>query len=143
MSFSLEIFVSKKLVADNLVPTWPQIVTVREKEQNIKKRQKNNHDARHGAKVLQLLEPQDKVCIPDRKESGMIREKVEIPRSYIVETPTGSVRRNRRHLIEVPVNSSHGKQDSTVETERSENSTGHYTRSGRLFVPPQRLKIKH
>ena len=135
-----------KLVADNLVPTWPQIVTVREKEQNINKRQKNNHDARHGAKVLQLLEPQDKVWIPDRKESGMIREKVEIPRSYIAETPTGSVRRNRRHLIEVPVNSSHGKQETkepTVETERSENSTDHYTRLGRLFVPPQRLKIKH
>ena len=82
----------------------------------------------------------------DRKESGTIREKLETPRSYIVETPTGSVRRNRRHLIEVPVNNNHGKQESiepTVETERSENNTGYYTRSGRLSVPPQRLEIRY
>ena len=134
------------LVADNLVPTWPYIVTVREREENIKKRQKSNHDARHDAKTLEQLEPQDKVWIPDRKESGTIREKLETPRSYIVETPTGSVRRNRRHLIEVPVNNNHGKQVSiepTVETERSENNTGYYTRSGRLSVPSQRLEIKY
>ena len=134
------------LVADNLVPTWPYIVTVREREENIKKRQKNNHDARHDAKTLEQLEPRDKVWIPDRKESGTIREKLETLRSYIVETPTGSVRRNRRHLIEVPVNNNHGKQESiepTVETERSENNTGYYTRSGRLSVPPQRLEIKY
>ena len=122
-------------------------MTVREREKNIKKRQKNNYDVRRGVKTLQHLEHGDKVWIPDRKESGTIEKKLNMPRSYIVETPTGTVRRNRRHLIEIPTKSSHGKQQETTQptadAERSENNTGYYTRSGRFSVPPDRLEIRH
>ena len=144
--FGRKIQTTLPLIPQNLVPTWPYIVTVREREENIKKRQKNNYDARHGVKILQNLEPKDKVWIPDRKESGTIENKLNMPRSYIVETPTGMVRRNRRHLIEVPTNNCHGKQEtieSTADTERSDNNTGYYTRSGRLSVPPERLEMRH
>ena len=72
------------------------------KEELIKKRQKSNHDSHHGAKMLQQLEPDGKVWITDRKEPGRIIQKAQTPRSYIVETPSTTVRRNRRHLIEVP-----------------------------------------
>ena len=145
--FGRKIQTTLPLISESLVPTWPYIVTVREREENIKKRQKNNYDVRRGVKTLQHLEPGDKVWIPDRKELGMIEKKLNMPRSYIVETQTGTVRRNRRHLIEIPTKSSHGKQQETTEptadAERSENNTGYYTRSGRLSVPPERLEIRH
>ena len=142
--FGRKIQTTLPLISESLVPTWPYIVTVREREENIKKRQKNNYDVRRGVKTLQHLESGDKVWIPDHKESGTIEKKLNMPRSYIVETPTGTVRRN---LIEIPTKSSHGKQQETTEftadAERSENNTGYYTRSGRLSVPPERLEIRH
>ena len=124
------------------------MTTVREKEDRIKKRQKNNHDSHHRTKTLQPPEPDCDVWIPDRKKTGTIIEKAETPPSYVVETPSTIIRRNRRHLIRVPPkNTSIKQQETTKPTEhsepaiRAENNGGYYTRSGRLSIPPERLTV--
>jgi transposase InsO family protein len=117
-----------------LVPTLPYLVAVREREERIKKRQK---------KTLKQLEPDCPVWIRDRKESGTIIKKFETPRSYVVKTPTTTVRQNRRHLIEDPSKNSREEQQETTSTTSGtavpENNPGYYTRSGRLSAPPDRL----
>ena len=94
-------------------------------------------------KTLQQLEPDYPVWIPDRKESGIIIKKFETPRLYVVKTPTTTVRRNRRHLIEDPSKDSREEPQETTSTTSGiavpENNPGYYTRSGRLSAPPDIL----
>ncbi|CAB3981206.1 Transposon Ty3-G Gag-Pol poly [Paramuricea clavata] len=118
--FGRKIQTTLPVVSQHLVPTWPYLVAVREKEERIKKRQKKN-----------------------RKESGTIINKFETPSSYVVKTPTTTVRRYRRHLIEDPSkNTCEEPQEATSTTSGTavpENNPGYYTRSSRLSAPPDRL----
>ena len=50
--------------------------------------------------------------VPDRQASGRVVEETS-PRSYVVQTPDGEFRRNRRHLISTP------EQDTETSTEES------------------------
>lgn len=68
---------------------------VKEKEQ--RRKQKEYFDHHHGVKELPLLEPGDLVWVSDRQETGAVGEQVG-PRSYDIETPSGSFRRNRSNL---------------------------------------------
>ena len=70
-------------------------------------------------------------------------------RSYLVETPHGMYRRNRRDLIVVPNSETESTRspmstetgDATVQPDRNDNSTVVWTRmsSGRISKPPNRL----
>ena len=74
----------------------------RERDAIWKERQKNNYDRQHGTKPLQELLPKETVMIKlDNEKRWQQPAKVVekcAPRSYIVQTPTGMLRRNRRHL---------------------------------------------
>ena len=37
--------------------------------------------------------------ITSHDQPGTVIEKAEVPRSYIIETPTKDIRRNREHLV--------------------------------------------
>uniref|UniRef100_A0A0K2V0G6 RETRotransposonlike family member (Retr1)like [Saccoglossus kowalevskii] n=1 Tax=Lepeophtheirus salmonis TaxID=72036 RepID=A0A0K2V0G6_LEPSM len=63
-------------------------------EENKKTGEKINFDRRHAAKPLITLQKRDEVVIPDRRQSGIVIRN-STPRSYIIETDTGSYRRNR------------------------------------------------
>nr|XP_040578314.1 uncharacterized protein K02A2.6-like [Lepeophtheirus salmonis] len=70
-------------------------------EENKKTAQKINFDRRHAAKPLITLQKGDEVVIPDRRQSGIVIGN-STPRSYIIETDTGSYKRNRAHLNKMP-----------------------------------------
>ena len=82
-------------------PKVPDQTLVRAREEEIKRNLKRNYDRRYGVRELPELNPGDAVWIPDRKEEGMVQEEVA-PRSYRVNTPEGTVRRNRRVLVRMP-----------------------------------------
>jgi hypothetical protein len=68
-----------------------------------KERYKSCYDRRHNAHPLAELKPGDSVRIKTDKEKlwrtqGTVQEADPKSRSYIVETPRGSYRRNRRYL---------------------------------------------
>ena len=48
---------------------------------------------------------------------GNITSKTNTPRSYIINTPGGTVRRNQRHLIAVPKTSTHGSENNPCDDE--------------------------
>lgn len=75
-----------------------------EKRQKDKLKQKRNYD--RGSKELSKLEPNDRVKLHNGKHWGLEARVLQnvAPRSYEVQTQEGTTyRRNRRHLLKVPV----------------------------------------
>ena len=75
---------------------------LRERDASWKLRQKSNYDRRNGVKPLPDLQSNEPVMIKlDNQKDWQLPAKVVEkcgPRSYKVQTPTGQLRRNRRHL---------------------------------------------
>ena len=71
-----------------------------QKDKEAKQRQKWNFNAHHGARLLPTLLTGDKVWVTDRKEKGIVMEEI-FPRSYVVNTHSGTFRRNRKCLVYV------------------------------------------
>ena len=77
-------------------PQLPTQTDLRERDQKLKKSQKENFDQRHRVRNLKPLTPEEKIWITDRKESGTVISKV-LNRSYEIEAKGGRYRRNRKH----------------------------------------------
>lgn len=79
----------------------------RTKDQKLKQKQKERYDRRHGVRNLPEIERGETVLVKTDLEKGWrtparVLEKVA-PRSYMVRTEShGDLRRNRRHLQQVP-----------------------------------------
>ena len=84
----------------------------------MRERLKKNFDSHHKASSLKPLDLG--VCVPDMSPEGKIITK-RVPYSYITETPSGTFRRNRQHIILMPANSS-GEASTNKSEETSENS---------------------
>jgi len=89
----------------------------------------------------------DLVWIPDRNTSGTVVQ-LTATGSYQVSIPTGSIRRNRRHLTLLPEQDPPTQEHAQEENTPQETSTGladnpgdgvTITRSGQVSVPPTRL----
>ncbi|KAH7932015.1 hypothetical protein HPB52_025003 [Rhipicephalus sanguineus] len=68
-------------------------------EQGIKQRQERNYNRRRGVRRLPVLNPGQQVWIKDLKRRGAVLRQADSPRSYWIQCETGTVRRNRRHLV--------------------------------------------
>jgi len=80
-----------------LQPSIPDTAVLTQRVMAYREKQKEQFDRRHRANSLDPLEPGDTVWIPDRGASGVVVDQAA-PRSYNVETSSGELRRNRRHL---------------------------------------------
>ena len=75
----------------------------REKDKEYKKAQKQIYDQQYKTRPLDPLLPEAPVLIrtgDDEPVPGCIVSPAETPRSYIVSTPDGELRRTRYHLTE-------------------------------------------
>ena len=142
--------------SSQLIPRLPRASQLREKEEKIRERQQRNFDKRHRASELTPLQSGDCVWIPDTESEGTVTGETN-PRSYTVRTPSGSLRRNRRHLISLPHNGDRAGDDSSATSSATVTSQGdsasatlpstspessadqRCTRSGRVIRPPERL----
>lgn len=139
-----------------LDPSWPYLERFREKDASLKARQKENFDKRHSAKVLPHIPPGERVWLPDQKVEGTVVANAGTPRSYTVKTPSGHLRRNRRHLNLLPgtpkADSDPGGPDtsSTPPVGEKTNTPAHpptpvpsrTTRCGREIRLPERFRDK-
>ena len=83
-------------------PILPDEETLRAHKTRLKGRQQLNYNLRHGVTTLVPLPTGSLVFVTDRQESGVIISK-PANRSYIVATPNGEYRRNRRHINPLPM----------------------------------------
>ncbi|KAJ8377185.1 hypothetical protein SKAU_G00077650 [Synaphobranchus kaupii] len=144
------------------VPTLPELLTPvlpdseavvrREREKRMSDAQRYN--LRHRARSLDKLVPGNEVWITDQRATGLVVDSHPTPRSYMVEGPHGTVRRNRRHLI--PMRSSPEQHDNAPQSlgcvpgQSSTEPPQHTapeppptprTRSGRAVVRPSKLDL--
>ena len=81
-------------------PTWPYLEEFRKLNKRFKKKQKQNFDKRHRSHELDDIPDETPVWITSegRRIEGRVVSPAKSPRSYLVETPSGVVRRNRVRL---------------------------------------------
>ena len=83
------------VITGQLKPSVIDCQRFRDKDQNIKQRQKRNFDSHHGVQELPTLNAGSQVWIPDLQTKGTIQKDVST-RSYSVNTERGTdVRKNR------------------------------------------------
>ncbi|CAB4036252.1 Hypothetical predicted protein [Paramuricea clavata] len=102
----------------NLQPVLPHQQHVQEKEETSLVNMKLNFDKHHAAKSLQVLQNGDEVWVQDRKESGKVEGQANsnMSRSYVVKTPTATVRRNRVQINKLPDQDTFIPQSKPPET---------------------------
>ncbi|UYV73012.1 K02A2.6-like [Cordylochernes scorpioides] len=77
----------------------PNLKNLKNQEAIQREKQKYYFDRAKGVRELPPLEVNDRVWLTDLKTPGVIISKADTPRSYMVDTPRGRVRRNRFHLL--------------------------------------------
>ena len=122
----------------------PDEDAVKKRDKKLKESQRKNYNHRHRAKEQSSLITGDLVWITDlRRQGTIIRE--ESPRSYTVQTHNGIIRRNQRHLNNLPEDSNENEEldyssdssDTAVE-ENSHDSQSTNTIGARRSTRPRR-----
>ena len=128
-----------------LIPQWSYLKEFKKKNAEFKKRQKEQFDSRHGAKELPEIPDDSEVWITseDKPISGRVVTTGETPRSYVVETDSGELHRNRRQLIVAPELESDSSPVVESEQQPELNTPPRRimtrTRMGIQIQPPDRL----
>ena len=128
---------------EHLTPTWSYMDEFRKQNQKFKAKQKRDYDKRHRTKESDAIPDGSTVWITSEGEraEGTVISPADSPRSYLVDTPNGTLRRNRQHLNVAPSQPS-GHTETQHETEQNTKSTRQIvTRSqtGTEVKPPERL----
>ena len=82
-----------------LKPNWPDMPKFRDEEEARKQKQKNLFDSHRGVRELPEIPVGTTVWVRDLKVPATVAESVDTHRSYIVNTPKGTIRRNRKFLV--------------------------------------------
>jgi transposase InsO family protein len=104
-----ELMVSRKIrtilpvLPEVLMPRLPDLAKVRRNDEKAKSNMQRNYNNHHAAQTLPPVRVGDNVRIKTDKEkywtqSGTVKAADYNARSYIVATPRGDFRRNRRHI---------------------------------------------
>ena len=86
---------SLPIMPNRLKSSIPDTKAVQDTETSLREKSKINFDLRNQARCNSELKTGDDVIIQDKNVLGKIVEKHSSPRSYITNTPTGLLRRNR------------------------------------------------
>ena len=120
-----------------LIPEWSCLTSFHQKDADMKRKQKANYDRRHRARPLSPLPNSTPVWVhtQDRPDPGRVIQSADTPRFYLVEVPSGTVRRNQSHLSRRPEADSSQSNPETLE--RRVIATRSQT--GTHVGPPSRL----
>ncbi|KAJ8009582.1 hypothetical protein DPEC_G00090370 [Dallia pectoralis] len=106
-----------------LVPKWPSFKMVKEKDKRAKDSYKRSYDRRNNTDPLPELKPGDIVSVKLDKDRGWTTPATVIqhsgtPRSYLIHTEKGVLRRNRRHLrlLKQPIVFTADEEEEVAET---------------------------
>jgi len=100
-----------------LTPHWLYLEDFCKTDKKYKAEQQRQYNSRHRVRPLPLLISDDPVWIRtgDKQMPGRVITPSTTPRSYIISTSTGQVRRNRYHLT--PRQETHSDSEVEVEME--------------------------
>ena len=120
-----------------LSPKWTYLPQFQLENARVKEKQKEHYGSHHGVLILPSIPDQDNVWIKSDSggTSGRVVSSASTPRSYIVETPTGHIRRNR---CDIKVMSPTPEINRPVTLEPSRIMTRSQT--GTVIKPPTRYQ---
>ncbi|KAE8281018.1 putative protein K02A2.6 [Larimichthys crocea] len=95
-------------------PGWPDLRAFQRKDQDLKEKQASWFNKRDNTKTRQELRPGQKVWVKNTKETGTVSGPAETPRSYNIDLPSGSLRRNRSHIRVIPETPSKSRPHRTI-----------------------------
>uniref|UniRef100_A0A3B1ISF7 Gypsy retrotransposon integrase-like protein 1 n=1 Tax=Astyanax mexicanus TaxID=7994 RepID=A0A3B1ISF7_ASTMX len=139
-----------------LNPSLPDNTEVRFKEREKRVADQMHFNQRHRVRNLSKLFPGKQVWVTDQKVTGTVLGEHSTPRSYMIEVPHGTVRRNRHHLIPMDETDSNSTTQNSsqvpaavtpIQTQVTQTPcvkpelTIPRTRFGRLIVKPQKLDL--
>ncbi|UYV63198.1 K02A2.6-like [Cordylochernes scorpioides] len=143
------------IAPENLNPKLVDSQTLKRKEGRRRKDMKSRYDRRCGATDMEELSEGDTVWITDMRTWGIVKQKASTPRSYLVDTPVGTLPRNRFHLrkgvtVQYPADPStptfsgeelvENEKTPVVDYPSNDSEDGQIrTRSGRIVKPVDRL----
>ncbi|XP_062855259.1 uncharacterized protein K02A2.6-like [Trichomycterus rosablanca] len=110
---------------------------LKETENIYRQKQKQNYDRRHKTHDMTHLHPGKHVWVKDTDERGTVVSAADTPRSYMVETPRGTFRRNRFHLSPTPVAPENATNLPDTPTEENTVSD-----TDRTFLSPE-AQVQH
>ena len=127
-----------------LIPKWDYIDEFRKRDEEIKRKQKRDYDTRHRARTLPPLENEMPVWVDTRgkRTHGTVVSQDSAPRSYIVETETGTLRRNRSQLNPSPPGETSSNSQPIAGPSESPTRTSPIatrSRTGTAINPPDRF----
>jgi len=134
--------------ATQLTPQWNFIPDFQQKDKDFKRKQKENYDRHHRVRSTDTLPDNTTVWVRtgNSQTPGRVISNAGTPRSYVVSTPNGLVRRNRQHLnhrlSSANDNAIDTPDDSTTSptTEPSRDRIMTRTQTGTDIRPPNRLR---
>ena len=152
----------KKLprLAEGLIPRPVNESDIRAADQKTKEAYKCSYDRRHGVQPLSQLNPGDHVLMKTDAESSWKKKGTVVAadpgnRTYLVNSPAGVLRRNRRHLQLQPARSPKGVAawDPVASSGNTVNSGGsmsiavpessrRVTRSSQGYVAPKPVRFR-
>ena len=126
-------------VKESYVPEWPHITNFRRLDERYKQSQKEHYDKRHRVRTLPPLPEDQPVWVGTRglQTPGRVSHAADAPRSYVVETASGQVRRNRANL-----RTRSEIEQAVIPAESIAGPSRPVTRSqtGTVVNPPDRLR---
>ena len=143
-----------------LIPQWNYLREFKSANQKFKDKQKEDYDRRHRTMEMPLIPEDSEVWVTSGQDAirGRVVTSTPAPRSYLIDTPSGIIRRNQQHLRVVPslpenrstqnqqtpdTNSS-GNHRPPVDPQTRGNTRGSTiltrSRTGTAIVPPQRYQ---
>ena len=128
------------LVRDQLVPDWKFLEKSQHCNQDFKNKHKYDYDHHHRTQPLGIIPDDSDVWITTDSQQmpGWVVSSSNTPQSYLVNSPTGQVRRNRLHLNQVPNNcpaTDHKESNSIPPL----NVVQTWSRTGTTILHPDRL----
>ena len=117
------------------IPKWPYLKNFRRLDQKLKAEQKRYYDRRHRVRPLPPYADVLSVWVNTggRQVPGQIVQPANTPRSFLVNMPSGQVRRNQRDLRV------RSEESTDTELETRPRSITTRSRSGITVRPPDRL----
>ena len=132
-------------IDDQLRPQWKYLETFRKQNSEFKQKQKSAYDRRHRTNSLPPIADDTKVWVLGGQTTipGQIHSQANTPRSYIVNTPGGQIRRNRQHLNVIPDSVNDNQQTPNSSSSETSVLPGPLTcsRTGTDIHPPDRLRF--
>uniref|UniRef100_A0A672HFZ9 Integrase catalytic domain-containing protein n=1 Tax=Salarias fasciatus TaxID=181472 RepID=A0A672HFZ9_SALFA len=133
-------------VPKTLTPCWPNIKQLRSRETQGKQKQEKYYNKHHRTHKQPELHPGQTVWITTENTHGTVVNQTAAPRSYLVRTGDGLLRRNRSHLraTQQPPPEPTSGEDTVSDSENQLAAVpedAYITRSGRRSRPPKRLDL--